>query len=129
MMNYRSRVSMAVCACAVASSLVISCGDDSRSSASASAQAAGSHTNGTIMPARTIEVFVDREPAKPYFIIAIHRYPAPTNTGAEVDSLKRQAYDEGGDAILLKVRSEALARTDIDAQSLLEVQVLAWKKP
>lgn len=77
---------------------------------------------------REVEVYVDRLPSRPYKVIALYRYPAWGNTGNDMPGLKEQVRRDGGDALLVRVVSGNLGRTDIDPQSLVEASIITWEQ-
>ncbi len=74
-----------------------------------------------------LEVFVEQRPVKPYMVVTSFRFPTPSNAGEEIGYIRERARREGGDAVLVKVVSGSLVRTDIEDRSLIEATVIRWR--
>jgi hypothetical protein len=111
----------------VVGALLAGCGDADRAQAGPPSAPASlsTHVRTDAMP-YDVEVYVDIPPTKRYQVIATYRYPASRSAGKDVPSLKEQVRRDGGDALLVRVVSGNLGRTDIEQESLIEAQVLTW---
>lgn len=76
---------------------------------------------------REVEVYVDIPPTRPYYVIAHYRFPASSHSGEDMPALKEQVRMDGGDALLVRVVSGNLGRTDIKQESLVDASVITWK--
>jgi hypothetical protein len=93
----------------------------------AAAGAAPAAAQAQPAPRHDLEVFVDELPAKPYMVITSFRYPAPSSAGEQMGYIKQRARSEGGDAVVVRVVSGSLGRTDTEDRPLIEATVIAWR--